>query len=203
MSVVIGIKHQGKVYLGADSQMSQGGLKLTHLNPNNYKIWKVLGKSGAYLGTAGDVRDACIIRTMEGLIGDNAQITYPYVVRHVVPKIIDELKKFNYIRNKDGYFDNMESTYLLATKDSLFQICTDGCVVEIEDGAAIGSGRETALGSLNTTFDEEPYARLIKGLKSAENNTVYVGYPFVLADVSKRKFEIVDENSVGEFLGKE
>ena len=42
MSVVVAIKENGKVTIGADSQCTRGGTRRTLSNPNNYKVWKVL-----------------------------------------------------------------------------------------------------------------------------------------------------------------
>ena len=43
MSVVVGIKKDGVIYLGADSQTTRGGTRTSLSNPNNFKIWKVKG----------------------------------------------------------------------------------------------------------------------------------------------------------------
>ena len=42
MSVVVAIKENGKVTIGADSQCTRGGTRRTLSNPNNYKVWRVL-----------------------------------------------------------------------------------------------------------------------------------------------------------------
>lgn len=43
MSVIIAIKKDDVVYLGADSYVTRGGSRMSLSNPNNYKIWKVRG----------------------------------------------------------------------------------------------------------------------------------------------------------------
>lgn len=50
MSVVVAIKKGDKVYLGADSQVTRGGTRGTLKNPNNYKIWKVIGVDNCLMG---------------------------------------------------------------------------------------------------------------------------------------------------------
>ena len=45
MSVVVAIQEGGKIYLGADSQVTKGGTRTTLKNPNNYKIWKVINSN--------------------------------------------------------------------------------------------------------------------------------------------------------------
>ena len=96
MSVVVAIKENGKVYLGADSQVTKGGTRSSLSNKNNYKIWKVKDVENCIIGHVGRVRDANIIRTMYGVVSEMAQIKnrvdYDYVVRCVVPSIFQELK---------------------------------------------------------------------------------------------------------------
>ena len=41
MSVVVAIKEDNKIYIGADSQYTSGGTRRSLSNPNNYKIWEV------------------------------------------------------------------------------------------------------------------------------------------------------------------
>ena len=42
MSVVVAIKKNDRIYMGADSQVSYGGTRSTLSNPNNYKIWAII-----------------------------------------------------------------------------------------------------------------------------------------------------------------
>ena len=44
MSVVVAIKENKKIDIGADSQVTRGGTRRTLRNPNNYKVWKIKGE---------------------------------------------------------------------------------------------------------------------------------------------------------------
>ena len=62
MSVVVAIKENGKVMIGADSQCTRGGTRRTLSNPNNYKVWRVLDAENCLLAHVGLVREANIIK---------------------------------------------------------------------------------------------------------------------------------------------
>ena len=68
MSVVVAIKKNGKIYIGCDSQVTCGGTRTTLKNSNNYKIWQVQNAEHCLMGSVGNLRDACVIRTMDNLV---------------------------------------------------------------------------------------------------------------------------------------
>ena len=74
MSVVVAIKENGKIYLGADSQVTKGGTRSSLSNKNNYKIWQPKGVENSLIGHVGRVRDANVIRTMYGVVSEMVQI---------------------------------------------------------------------------------------------------------------------------------
>lgn len=200
MSVVVSIKKDGVVYLGSDSQVTRGGTRTSLTNPNNFKIWKVKGVDNCLMGHVGLLRDACVIRVMENLVREidviHDEVNFEYVVTRVVPKIIDELKEFNYIET-EGKFKNMESKYLFAFKDKLFVIGFDGSVIEVDDYIAIGSGESESIGSLLTTnSDEDPETRIIKAIKASAAHDIYVDYPIVLSNTKDLEFKVILENTI-------
>lgn len=196
MSVVIGIKKEGKVYLGADSQVSKGSSKKYLTNPNNYKIWKVEGVDNCLIGHVGDVKDACVIRVMDNLVREidciHDVIDFKYVVTRIVPHIIDQLKSYNFLE-KDGKFKGMDSRFLFAFKDKLFYIGYFGEVIEVDDFIAMGSGEDEAYGSLYTTIQDSPYERITNAIKAASRRDIYVDYPIVLSNTLDTKFEIITD----------
>lgn len=200
MSVVVAIKKDGVVYLGSDSQVTRGGTRTSLTNPNNFKIWKVKGVDNCLMGHVGLLREACVIRVMENLVREidviHDEVNFEYVVTRVVPKIIDELKEFNYIET-EGKFKNMESKYLFAFKDKLFVIGFDGSVIEVDDYIAIGSGESESIGSLLTTNnDEDPETRIIKAIKASAAHDIYVDYPIVLSNTKDLEFKVILENTI-------
>ncbi len=200
MSVVVAIKKDNVIYMGADSQATRGGSRSSLSNPNNYKIWKVKDVDHCLIGHVGRVRDACVIRVMSGLIKEidviKDNVNFDYVVNRVHPCILDELKKRNYVTIGDK-FEGMESRFLLAFKDKLFSIGNDGSIIEVDDFIAIGSGEAEAIGSLLTTSaNDEPSERIIKAIKSSAVHDIYVDYPIIMCNTETTSFEVIDQESI-------
>ena len=203
MSVVVGIKKDGVIYLGADSQTTRGGTRTSLSNPNNFKIWKVKGVEHCLIGHVGALRDACAVRIMDNLIREidliHDCIDFDYVVGRIMPMIIEQIKNFGYI--DDHIFQCMASTYLFAYKDKLFVISGDGSVIEIDDCVAIGSGESEAIGSLVTTCDEtNAQVRILKAIKASATHDLYVDYPIVLTDTASTGFTVISEKNILEML---
>ena len=203
MSVVVAIKEKGKVFIGADSQVTRGGTRSTLKNQNNYKIWKVKDVDNCLMAHVGNVRDANVIRVMDDLVTEynvfKNHIDYEFVVKSVVPDIINELKKYGYIEDKE-YFKGLESRFLFAYKDMLFSINSDGCVLEIDDCAAIGSGECEAIGSLLSTDGDEPEARIVKAIKASAASDIYVDYPIILTNTETTEFDVITENNEKDYI---
>ena len=199
MSVVVAIKENGKIYLGCDSQVSSGGTRTTLKNPNNYKIWNISGLPGCFMGSVGDLRDACLIRTSDEVLTDydlyRDRVDYSFVVNHMVPTIINLLRDAHFLPS-DGPFTAMESSYLFAFRNKLYAIHRDGSVIEIDDYVAIGSGKNEAIGSLLSTEGQTPERRIIQAIKASAANDIYVDYPIILVDTEKGEFSVLSEKDV-------
>ena len=206
MSVVAAIKHEGKIYIGADSQATKGGSRSTLRNPNNYKVWKVSGSDHCLMAQVGDVRDGNVVRLMSDIVDDYDEyydrVNYRFVVKYLVPEIVKNLKNYNYVKMNDDYLEYINSSFLFAYKDKLFLINSDCAVIEIEDYVAIGSGAQEAIGSLLSTEGEEPYSRIVKAIKASAASDIYVDYPIVMSDTDSTEFRIVNENNKEEIKAK-
>lgn len=196
MSVVLAIKQDNKIYLGADSQVTRGGTRLSLSNPNNYKIWKVKGVENCIIGSVGVLRDACVIRIMDNLIRQNEitdeTISFEYVVDRIVPRMKRELEEYGYL-SKNEKFDGFDSSFLIAHKDKLYYIGSDAAVIEIDDCIAIGTGSNESLGSLLSTNNEDPLKRIIKAVKSSATHDIYVDYPIIITDTESTEFSIINK----------
>lgn len=197
MSVVVGIKQDNKIYLGADSQVTRGGTRVSLSNHNNYKIWKVKGVDNCLMASVGNLRDACVLRILDDLVDEidviKNRINFKYVVTKIVPRIIKQLKEYGYIQQQNN-FEGFDSRFLFAYKDQLFLIGNDGSVIEIDDCVAIGSGESEAIGSLIATADNDnPEYRIVTAIKSCATHDIYVDYPIVLTNTENAKFDVISK----------
>jgi ATP-dependent protease HslVU (ClpYQ) peptidase subunit len=194
MSVVVAIVRDGRVYLGCDSQVTRGTSRRSLSNPNNYKIWHIKGVNYCMLGAVGTVRESNIIKISSDLIDELAvikeDINYDYVIKYMVPKLYDIVEK-NKLLSKENDKYILNNSYLFAYRGRLFQIGTDGAVVEIDDFAAIGSGAPEALGSLTSTIKLNPELRIEYAIKASATNDIYVDYPIVIGNTTSKDFTVI------------
>lgn len=196
MSVIVGIVHEGVVYIGSDSQVTKGGTKKNHLHPNNRKVWHPDGRDHMLMGSAGLLKGINIIKSINGLIDQatlsEGRLNYNYVVKYVAKKIMDNMEEAKLIESKD-YNPKMLNEFLFANKNELFMIGIDGSVLQIDDFTAIGSGSTEAMGSLLSTENEEPRPRIIKAIEAAIQNDIYVGYPIVIMNTKDQTIDIIQK----------
>lgn len=199
MSVVVAIKKDEVIYLGADSQVTRGGTRVSLSNPNNFKIWKVRDVDNCIMGHVGNLRDACVVKIIRGLVDEltvfRQDVDFEYVVTRIMPRIFGELADYQFIDPK-AMFDDVHSRFLFAFQDKLYVIGSDGSVIEVDDCVAIGSGESEAIGSLLTSVNEEdPTERIIKAIKSSAAHDIYVDYPIVLTNTYDTVFTVIDEKN--------
>ena len=206
MSVVVAIKENDRIYIGADSQVTKGGTRTTLKNPNNYKIWRVDDREDSLMAHVGNLRDGCVVRLMNGIVDDydvfNDRIDYRFVVKYLMPEIVKNLKDAQYVTVNDSYIDFIDSSFLFAHKDRLYQISSDLSVIEVDDCCAIGSGSDQAMGSLLSTEGQDPKTRIVKAIKASAASDIYVDYPIILVDTKHGEFEIITEDNEQKYIHK-
>lgn len=201
MSVCIAIKDKDRIYMGCDSQVTMGAGKHTLKSVNNFKIWKVEGADNCLMGGVGRMRDICFTRVATDIVPLRSimanEIDYATVVQTVVPAIWNNLISYScYDEEVFTKGDGIESQFLLALGGNLYLIMGDGCVEEIEDYTAIGSGDDLALGSLKTTGDSNftPEERIAVAIDAAAHGNTYVSNPIIIADTKTEGFAIYGED---------
>ena len=201
MSVVVAIKKDGIIYMGADSQVSRGGTRSTLSNPNNYKIWAMRDVEHCLMGSVGTLRANNIIKVANDLIPEivdlKSNVNFNFVVKGLVPRMMDELEEYRILcKDKDG-IPHMDAEFLLAYHESLFYIDRYGSVIEIDDFCAIGSGASEALGSLLSSTDEKnPVERIKTAIKASAAHDIYVDYPIVISNTEDTEFKVFYEKDL-------
>lgn len=195
MGLCIGLKDKDNVYIGVNSHMFSN--IATAKNPNNFKVWNVLNVDNAIMACQGTIRDANVVRVIPDLIDDydvyRENIDYKFVLKEIAFRIKDLLKDECFYEKKDGVFDSLESGFIFAYKDKLYEITSGLSVVEFDNYACLGSGTNEALGSLEATSGEDPYKRIEKALRAASKTDSTMHFPFVILDTKSQKFKIIDK----------
>lgn len=197
MSVVVAIKDKDKVWVGCDSQVTCGWSKYTLKNKNNFKIFKPTKENDVIIGVCGYLRDANILSCVEEYLDELAklknEIDFKYIVTKLVPKLFSILRDNKRIVEKKEQLTIMESQILFIYKDKIFDISPDGCVIEIEDYCAIGSGTDFAIGYLNNNEEKDIKQKIIKAIQSSCLTDLYVNYPIVVMNTKDNEVEIVEK----------
>lgn len=180
MSLVIAIKDKDRIILGADKQGSQGNRK----DHSATKVWEVKGYDNCVMGGVGYARANQIIQYCQGLLDKNSfddkdGIDEEFVVSLLAPTIQKTLELYGVsLEGSDSEtgvtIKGMTNTFIFAYKDRAFVINPDLCVTEITDYAAIGSGAETARGSLYSSKDKDPFQRIVEAIEAASLETMFV-----------------------------
>jgi len=197
LSLVIGIKENDRVVLASDSQVTIGGVKKTSLLRDNYKIWHPGNHKEVLIGSVGTVRQMNVVRYMDDIIEElkilKNEVNMSYVVNKVVKKMLSTLKDNNIISSKDNVLA-MDNSYLLAVRDKLFQIFSDGAVIEIDEYTAIGSGSNEALATLNTSREMNVIEKIRIAMDATVMNDVYVNYPIIISDTKRDDFTVITQS---------
>lgn len=201
MSVVVAIKKDGIIYMGADSQVSCGGTRTTLSNPNNYKIWAVRGVERCLMGSVGTLRANNVIKVANNLIPEivdfKGGVDFRFVVRSIVPQLMSELDSYRVLCKSKNDTPDMTAAFLLAYRDRLYSIDSYGSVIEVDDFCAIGSGSCEALGSLlSSTSIEDPVERIKTAIKASAAHDIYVDYPIVISNTKDTEFKVYYEKDL-------
>ena len=187
MSVVIAIKENGVTYMAADTQISFGDSKRHLKSDSLQKVWAVTDTPHCIMGGVGLTRDLNLIRYCTSELIPEAsvlknEINVGTIMLNTVPAIFESIRNYTQLVTGCDKEIPINSEFILAYKDKIFDIAPDGTVEQVEDYIAIGSGADAALGSLKHTTDEPIYDRLIKALDAASESNLYVSEPYVCMD---------------------
>lgn len=179
MSCVVGIKQKGKIYLGADSCVTDAGRVLTLKDP------KIFRRGEFLIGFCGDLRVGQLLK--------HTKIRGIETIENFVEFMKELFKKEGYIRkykDKDCPAISTETEFIIAHKGRMYTVGEDLSIVEDSknDYAAIGSGADFALGSLFATKNTRISSRkrLIRALKCSAYFDPGVGTPFRVYSVKRK-----------------
>ena len=163
MTVIVGLKHKGIVYLGCDSQGSGGWGK------RNRQDSKIFFAHGIGYGLTSSYRMGQIIKfhseEVHNPISRKADV-YGYVVRSLVPMYRRILGEHGYKQTVNG--EETGGKFLIAIDGRLFCIESDFQVGEVvEEYDSVGCGAQYALGSLFSYSNVDPVKRINKAIDAA------------------------------------
>lgn len=189
MSVVVAVKENGVVYMGADSQITiERDKEIKHtLNDSSFKIRKL--NNGILVGHCGDVQSAERIFSNQDILtlDENGMLTKKHIVTNIVPKLLEIIDEIG--DKKKGIID---VTLILAYKESLYKIDDDLVTYKYNNYVKSGTGGAFVDYPLYLYRDLPIKERIVKALQESARRDLYVSAPFVLINTKEQKYEIVD-----------
>lgn len=196
MSLIVALKHNGVVYMGSDLVSYKYGCKHYLTNPNNNRIFKVNGCDNMLMALDGKIVEQNIAKCaylIPEAVAMKEDIDFEFLVTEFIPNLF-ELFDCRHILKKGDNEYSCDSDMVIAYKDKLFEVFSDGGVIESDDYVSVGIGDEEALGSLMTTTEvEDPKERILIALRAATNRKSRVSGPFMITDTKTCKFEIIEK----------
>jgi len=161
MTCIVGLVHDGTVYMGADSAAVQGW---TTRPSQTAKMFRVGAFLIAYCGSyrMGQILQYHLtVRSQEVTESDEQ-----YVVVGLVEAVRECLKTYGFIKIDSNNEQLPDASFLVGYHGRLYSIGNEMQVVETMDGyTADGVGREYALGALAALADTPPRPRLFQALE--------------------------------------
>lgn len=188
MSVVIAIKSDGVVYMGADSCTSSygGDSKDNTALGGNAKIVK--RDDGLLIGTVGKCSQlkACIYNDELFQFDEGEKLTKKWIVTKFLPKLREALQKDNMLAPNGSF----EFSLILAKGDALYKMTGEQYVYEVNDYVVAGSGGAPAIATI-ANKNQPIEDRVLTALRSAAQFDAYVSAPFVLYNTKDLEYREV------------
>jgi hypothetical protein len=176
MTVIIGIRAKGKVYLGADNGAWQ------HLFQVSRREGKLFQCGSLFFGLAGYPRLRQIIqgtRAIAELVPPKRAANSEWLVTQLVPLIQKAAADNGYLEKENDVKRFTGSELIIAWKGNLATMdCSFHINQTLDDFEVIGAGRELAAGSLFSTKGQPPKKRLKTALEAACRFCAWCAPPF-------------------------
>ena len=169
MSCVIGLLHDGKLYMGADgvSTNSSGDHRPVHCE-------KIFWNGDYLIGFTGSIRTGQLLKPN--------YFTPPNDIMELPDAMFEHFDRKSVICIDEENCKIQQSNFLIGWKGRLYDVLIDFQLNETYgDYNAIGSGAPYALGSLFTSRKvKSPEKRVLNALKSAAEFSFAVGEPYTI-----------------------
>lgn len=181
MSVVVAIRYKDGVALAADKQVTWGNLKKSTAT----KIMKTK-YSGMGIGSVGSGRLGDLLEVTDEVISAEdilrgTPIDRTYMIKHLVPDLFTYFKKHNVLLHDDDGIDFIDGSLLFVTANTIQAMACDGGLIEYEDFASIGCGKDLVYGYLSTIEkdfnkikEDEVIKMLVTSIKKACKDDAFI-----------------------------
>ena len=194
MSLIVAIKKDDVVYLGADTRTTSGERVRSNLAQSDLKIHRM---GACYVGAAGTVSNIqLMINHPEWFELNGEPLSKRFIVHNIIPKYYDlakEMEKLD-VSDKNGNGPNCGCGFIVTDGKKLFEIYDNFEVAELSRYTAVGCTDRIALTlMLNALDDYSPEEIILKALRMSAYRNNGVGAPYVLVNTRDNEFIVVEE----------
>jgi ATP-dependent protease HslVU (ClpYQ) peptidase subunit len=193
MSLVVAIKKDDVVYLGADTRTTRGKRVRSNLAEEDLKIHRM---GSCFVGAAGAVANIQLMTNHpEWFALKGKPLTKRFIVQNVLPKYYDLVKEMDKLEleEQNSNFPKCGCTFLVTDGKKIFQIDDDFEVKELSKYGQIGCTECIALTFfLNAPEECEPNELILKALRTSSYRDDGVGAPYILINTRDNEFEVVE-----------
>jgi ATP-dependent protease HslVU (ClpYQ) peptidase subunit len=190
MTILIAVKKNGRVFVGADRITTFGNEYHTDLVSGE----KIIKLKNAYLATSGYI---LLDNVIEHLVSTNHKMMdNPFKTRADVFSFFLELyaelkKSYTLVDTGKDVYAGIYNVFFIVTPTSIYGISNNMSVSEYPDYAAKGAGSDYSLGTLWALFDtiEDGYELVRLALESACHFSVYCKEPLDIIEVRAEDFK--------------
>ena len=194
MSLIVAIKRDDVVYLGADTRSTRGERVRANLAEDDFKINRL---ASCFVGAAGSVASIQVMTSHPEWFELNGKpLTKKFLVLNVLPKYYETIKHMDKLKISEQNSASPESgcAFIVTDGKKLFIIRDDFSVTELSKYAQVGCTEPIALSILFNALDEyTPNELILKALRLSAYRNDGVGAPFVLINTKDNKFTVVEE----------
>lgn len=185
MTAIVGLAHNGTVYLGGDSAGVAGYSLVVRADA------KVFANGPYVMGFTSSFRMGQLLRyafqppTLLGVGVEKTDDVPKFMATQFIDAVRETLKGGGWLKKDSEREDG--GTFLVGVRGRLFRISDDFQVGESADGyAAVGCGHEIAVGALYATAKTRmtPQRRVRMALEAAERFSAGVRAPFTYAETA-------------------
>ena len=197
MSVIVAIKENGVVYMGADSQTTTGRRKRNGLNETSFKITRL--ENGMLVGITAErlTRQTIFAYSEIFTLDKNGELTRKHLVKEIIPKLVAILNEEELMIKKEDALPYMDGQILLAYKGVLYEICRNFSIYKYEDFQLLGYGVDYGQFVLANTKDiDDVNERIIKTLDTVAKYSHQVGSPYLLIDTKEQEYKLIRRANV-------
>jgi len=173
MTCIVGLKHNNKVTIGADSAGSDSNFNIS--NRIDVKVFRV---DDFIIGCTSSFRMIQLLRYSLKLPKIHDKDIFEYMCTDFINSVRTCFKDGGFLQKEKE--EESGGTFLVAYKDRLFEIENDFQVAEnYDDYNSVGCGSHYAKGSFYSTKKMKSIDRLKIALKTAQHHSAGVREPFI------------------------